>query len=129
MDLLIPFDGGRKPLYRQIYDRLRGSILSGQLEGGKRLPSSRDLADQLDVSRNVVLLAYEQLEAEGYVVGRSGSGTYVSEGFAGRRGTAARRQACIELSRFGAFAATNGANCNFPQRDQQGVVSQFEPCA
>ena len=142
MDLLIPFDGQREPLYRQIYERLRGSILSGQLEGGKRLPSSRDLADQLDVSRNVVMLAYEQLEAEGYVEGRSGSGTYVSAGLAGRRDTTARGHACIELSRFGAFAtarghacielsrfgafaATKGAQFNFPQRGTHGLRYDF----
>src|SRR6185312_2928763 len=74
-----------EPLYRQIYDRLRARILSGELEVGERLASSRDLAKELRVSRNVVLLAYEQLEAEGYICGRSGSGTYVSEGLAGRR--------------------------------------------
>jgi GntR family transcriptional regulator/MocR family aminotransferase len=44
-----------------------------------RLPSTRDLADQLGVSRTVVLLAYDQLLAEGFVAGRSGSGTYVAE--------------------------------------------------
>src|SRR6185437_15350896 len=125
MDLLIPFDGQREPLYRQIYERLRGGILSGQLEGGKRLPSSRDLADQLDVSRNVVMLAYEQLEAEGYVEGRSGSGTYVSAGLAGRRDTTAREHACIELSRFGAFATTQGAQFNFPQRGTHGLRYDF----
>src|SRR6185312_16265793 len=112
-------------LYRQIYDKLRARILSGELEVGERLTSSRDLAKELRVSRNVVLLAYEQLEAEGYVVGRSGSGTYVSEGLAGRRDTATRGHACIELSRFGAFAATQGAQFNFPQRGLHGLNYDF----
>ena len=125
MDLLIPLHDCHEPLYRQIYDKLRERILSGELAGGKRLPSSRDLADQLDVSRNVVLLAYEQLEAEGYVIGRSGSGTYVSDGLAGRRETAARQQACIELSRFGAFAAAKGGSFNFPQRGGRGYRYDF----
>jgi GntR family transcriptional regulator / MocR family aminotransferase len=108
-------DDRRDPLYRQIHDRLRGRILSGELEVGERLPSSRDLADELRVSRNVVLLAYEQLEAEGYIHGRSGSGTYVSEGLAGRRERGSRKRASVELSRFGASAATRGTDLDPPQ--------------
>ncbi len=117
-------DGRPEPLYRQICDGLRGRILSGELAGGRRLPSSRELADQLDVSRNVVLLAYEQLEAEGYVVGRNGSGTYVSGGLAGRH-EASTRQACLELSRFGTFAAAKDGCLNFPQRGLHGVRYDF----
>jgi GntR family transcriptional regulator/MocR family aminotransferase len=117
MDLLIPVDGRQEPLYRQIYRNLRARILSGALDGGKRVPSSRDLADQLNVSRTVVLLAYEQLEAEGYLVGRSGSGTYVSSGLAApKRVRAPRAGARFELSRFGAFAAGRAAQAGFPER-------------
>jgi GntR family transcriptional regulator / MocR family aminotransferase len=111
MDLLIPLEGRREPLYRQIYRSLRTRILSGALDGGKRVPSSRDLADQLNVSRTVVMLAYEQLEAEGYLVGRTGSGTYVSLGLSGKkRAHAPRTQVRFELSRFGAFAAERAAD-------------------
>jgi GntR family transcriptional regulator/MocR family aminotransferase len=78
------------------------------------VPSSRDLADQLNVSRTVVLLAYEQLEAEGYLVGRSGSGTYVSRGLSGgQRVHAPRAQTRFELSRFGTFAAERCAEPEF----------------
>ncbi|PYS93134.1 MAG: PLP-dependent aminotransferase family protein [Acidobacteria bacterium] len=66
------------PLYRQLYDELRTAILSGQLRAGTRLPSTRELAADLRVSRNTVLNAFEQLLAEGYVEGQVGSGTYVS---------------------------------------------------
>jgi GntR family transcriptional regulator / MocR family aminotransferase len=111
MDLLIPLEGRREPLYRQIYRSLRTRILSGALDGGKRVPSSRDLADQLNVSRTVVMLAYEQLEAEGYLVGRTGSGTYVSSGLSGKkRAHVPRTQVRFELSRFGAFAAQRAAD-------------------
>lgn len=68
------------PLTRQIYDHLRSAILQGQLQGRTQLPASRELAANLGVSRNVVLQAYEQLEAEGFLQGRRGSGTYVAEG-------------------------------------------------
>jgi GntR family transcriptional regulator / MocR family aminotransferase len=66
------------PLYRQLYDELRTAILAGQLRAGTRLPSTRELAAELRVSRNTVLNAFEQLLAEGYVEGQVGSGTYVS---------------------------------------------------
>ncbi|HST50421.1 MAG TPA: PLP-dependent aminotransferase family protein [Pyrinomonadaceae bacterium] len=66
------------PLYRQIYDTIRRSILSGGLSSGRQLPASRLLAKQLGVSRMTVVNAYEQLLAEGYLEGRSGAGTFVS---------------------------------------------------
>jgi len=69
---------GRKDLSRQLYQSIRSAILSGQLIGGSRLPPTRGLAQDLSVSRNTVLLAYDQLLAEGYVEGRVGSGTYVA---------------------------------------------------
>ncbi|MDT5270188.1 MAG: GntR family transcriptional regulator / MocR family aminotransferase [Acidobacteriota bacterium] len=66
------------PLYRQLYDTIRRSILSGGLPSGRQLPASRLLAKQLGVSRMTVVNAYEQLLAEGYLEGRRGAGTFVS---------------------------------------------------
>ena len=54
------------------------AILSGQLKASVQLPSTRTLASELGVSRNTVLLAYEQLLAEGYIHGKVGSGTTVA---------------------------------------------------
>ena len=59
---------GAAPRQRQLIQRLKQAILAGQLPAGGKLPSSRTLADELDISRNTVLIAYEQLTAEGYVV-------------------------------------------------------------
>lgn len=67
-----------EPLYRQIYETIRRSILSGGLLPGRQLPASRLLAKQLGVSRMTVLNAYEQLLAEGYIEGKMGAGTFVS---------------------------------------------------
>src|SRR5919199_947070 len=76
---LITLDAkSQTPLYRQLYDCLRGAILTGQLAPGARLQSSREIAAELGVSRNTVVNAYEQLLAEGYLEGQVGSGTYVS---------------------------------------------------
>jgi GntR family transcriptional regulator/MocR family aminotransferase len=65
------------PLYRQVYDGLREAILAGRLRPGERLPATRALAADLGVARNTVILAFEQLRAEGYLVGRRGAGTRV----------------------------------------------------
>ena len=66
------------PIYRQVYETLRQSILSGHLPAKSQMPSTRSLAAQLAVSRMTIVTAYEQLLAEGYIEGRSGSGTYVA---------------------------------------------------
>lgn len=65
-------------LQERIYDGIRGAVLSRKLASGTRLPSSRDLADSMAVSRNTVVLAYDRLAAEGYIELRSGVGTYIS---------------------------------------------------
>ena len=66
------------PLYRQLYERLRSSILSGHLVAGTRLPSTRVLASSLGVSRTTTALAYELLLLEGYIESRVGDGTRVA---------------------------------------------------
>jgi GntR family transcriptional regulator / MocR family aminotransferase len=68
----------RMPLYRQIYDAYRSTIVNGTLRPGQRVPSTRGLAIELGVSRIPVLDAYAQLMAEGYFQSRSGAGTTVS---------------------------------------------------
>lgn len=64
-------------LYRQIYEALRDAIVEGGVAPGTLLPSTRGLAIGLAVSRNTVLRVYEELAAEGLLVGRIGSGTEV----------------------------------------------------
>lgn len=68
------------PLTRQIYQTLKDQITSGKIRAGEALPSTRELAGQLAVSRNTVCEAYEMLLAEGYVFSRQGSPTRVVEG-------------------------------------------------
>src|SRR2546430_6768468 len=75
--MFIKLDGSGT-LSQQIYHALRRAILAGQLAPGTRLPATRALAHELGVSRNTVLLAYDQLLAEGYTVGQTGSGTYIA---------------------------------------------------
>jgi GntR family transcriptional regulator/MocR family aminotransferase len=66
------------PLYQSLYAHIRAAILSGELTRGTKLPSTRALAAELNISRNTVLNAYRQLLAEGYLEGKEGSGTFVA---------------------------------------------------
>jgi GntR family transcriptional regulator/MocR family aminotransferase len=67
-----------RPLQQQLYDQLRNLIVSGRLQPGARMPSTRMLSDQFAVSRITVVLAYERLVAEGYLQTHPASGTFVS---------------------------------------------------
>jgi GntR family transcriptional regulator/MocR family aminotransferase len=66
------------PLHRQLEQELRGAIRLGRLEPDSPLPSTRVLAEQLDLSRGVVVEAYEQLVAEGYLTSLPGGATRVA---------------------------------------------------
>src|ERR1044072_5129172 len=68
----------RAPLYRQLYEGFRDAILERRLRAGQRIPSTRSLARDLQISRLPLLNAYEQLTAEGYLRSRTGSGTFVA---------------------------------------------------
>src|ERR1700692_2201613 len=65
------------PLHRQIYEQWRAGILTGRFRRGERVPSTRELAATLAVSRSTVTESYEQLVAEGYLDASQGSGTFV----------------------------------------------------
>jgi GntR family transcriptional regulator/MocR family aminotransferase len=76
---IIPFDRTSSvPFYQQIYEGVRAAITSGRLIPGQRLPSTRTLADELQISRYPVFSAFDQLLQEGYLDGKVGSGTFVS---------------------------------------------------
>ncbi|MEW9677683.1 PLP-dependent aminotransferase family protein [Lentibacillus sp. L22] len=67
----------RKNLYQQIYERLKEHMMNGRLQANEKLPSKRQLAEQLQVSVNTVTNAYEQLLAEGYIYTKERKGYYV----------------------------------------------------
>jgi GntR family transcriptional regulator / MocR family aminotransferase len=101
-ELLLALDRERaEPLGAQLEHELRAAIRSGRLSPGERLPSSRRLARDLGVSRNLVLDCYLQLQAEGFPIARSGSGTRVAacaaEVAAPRSASAPRRPPRIDF--------------------------------
>ncbi len=68
---------GPGPLHRKLSDSLRSAVRRGLLPAGSRLPSERDLATRLAVSRSTVVTAYDALRGEGLLESRQGSGTRV----------------------------------------------------
>lgn len=100
-------------LSEQLYQSLRQQILDGELQAGEKIPSSRELSAQLKVSRPTVAVCLEQLEQEGYIELKHGSGTYVSpqikrehtDSPARKNGAGGRKkpQAGPILSRYGKF--------------------------
>lgn len=77
VDLHVSLEG-RRDLCGQLYRQVRVAIVDGRLEPGQALPSTRELAHRLALSRNTVAAAYERLVAEGFLAPRAGAGTYVS---------------------------------------------------
>src|SRR5580692_2911830 len=83
MDLFLDPAAGQ-PLAGQLYEQLRGAITGGRLLPGDQLTPSRQLADELGVSRHTVTTAYGRLVAEGYAEGRAGGGSTVASAFPAR---------------------------------------------
>lgn len=77
MEFIIPSDQKGRYLYEQIYEYIKKEIKEGKLQKGERLPSSRSLCASLKLSRSTIQLAYEQLEAEGYIEARPYKGYFV----------------------------------------------------
>jgi GntR family transcriptional regulator / MocR family aminotransferase len=69
----------RRGISNQLFEQVRSAVVSGRLAEGDRLPPTRELAEQLGVSRQTITTVYGQLVAEGYLEGRAGGGTFVCD--------------------------------------------------
>lgn len=67
-----------KPLYEQVLDQIRHAIARGEVELGSKIPSVRDLAQQLKINPNTVMRAYQELERDKLCETRRGQGTFVT---------------------------------------------------
>src|SRR5271168_4110413 len=80
MQLPVLLDRSRPDsLTSQLAEQLRDAIRRRRIAGGTRLPSSRQLSEQLSISRNTVVRAYDALAAEGFVDSRPASGIFASK--------------------------------------------------
>jgi GntR family transcriptional regulator/MocR family aminotransferase len=118
-------------LFRQLYEGIRRAILSGRFAAGMKLPATRLLAAELGVSRNTIVNGYEQLLAEGYLVGRLGSGTYVAPTLPEELlQTHAQHQAARRPLRRGRLVARRGAALAAaprPVAPRVGLPKPFRP--
>lgn len=119
MEIPVELDhGSRLSLQSQLFEQFRRLILGGHLRSGTPVPASRALAEQLGVSRNTVLLAYDRLIAEGYLQTREATGTYVSFELP---------ENCLAAARRGDVkpgAASSAKECHIPFHGQaQAVVN------
>src|SRR5688572_23469466 len=90
--------GSSTPISRQIAEQITALCTSGSLKAGERLPSVRQLAQELTVNQNTVLRVYERLSADGLVEMRHGEGTFVAANALRRKHERQRRQFMDELS-------------------------------
>lgn len=67
------------PIYLQVINKIKQDIVCGKLKAGDKLPSSRDLAIELNINFNTVARVYKELEIEGIVFTKRGLGTFVTE--------------------------------------------------
>ena len=89
-----------RPIYEQLEEKLRRLILSGAIAEGEKLPSVRELAQQLAINPNTIQRAYRELERDGYIVSIPGKGSFAA---AGDTADSGKRQAMLE--RFAELAA------------------------
>ncbi len=78
MNIIIK-NANNEPIYAQIYNQIKSSIINGDLKTGDLLPSIRNLAKELRISVITTKRAYEELERDGYIYSVAGKGSYVAE--------------------------------------------------
>ena len=84
------------PLYLQLMEQVRHGIETGALRAGDQLPTIRKLAEDLVMNPNTVVRAYRELEHEGIIELRHGSGAYVSENVGGRTRVTRKAQGIVQ---------------------------------
>ncbi|HKT26291.1 MAG TPA: GntR family transcriptional regulator [Terriglobales bacterium] len=84
------------PLYVQLMEQIRHGIETGALKAGDQLPTIRKLAEDLVMNPNTVVRAYRELEHEGIIELRHGSGAYVSESVSGRARVTRKAQNVVQ---------------------------------
>jgi GntR family transcriptional regulator len=88
-----------RPVYQQIIDQVKRDIAIGRLGRDEKLPTVRQLAGQLAINPNTIAKAYQQLEREGIITTRPGSGTFVANLDSDLSGSVKKRIICEDLER------------------------------
>jgi GntR family transcriptional regulator len=98
------------PIYLQLMEQIKHAIETGALQAGDQLPTIRKLAEDLVMNPNTVVRAYRELQHEGVIELRHGSGAYISEAVAGQVKVTRKAQAIVQsaLERLMALGLTEG---------------------
>jgi GntR family transcriptional regulator / MocR family aminotransferase len=114
----------RVTLSHWLYEEFRRGILAGRLFPGTRLPATRDLARQYGISRATVVTVFEQLQTEGYLVGRPGAGSRVNT--VPFRNASAKTSPLPKISALpAALRGLPYANAARPLRPYQPALTEF----
>ncbi|MGQ0634148.1 MAG: GntR family transcriptional regulator [Planctomycetaceae bacterium] len=111
---------GREPIYRQLVAQIREGVARGRLKPGERLPSVRELSRKLVVNPNTIARVYTELERDGVLHTRQGSGVFVAEPSSDLTRTARRRKL---LERLDAFL-TEAVYLGFSREDVVSTVAE-----
>ncbi len=116
------------PAYEQIYTFIKDEIMNGHLKAGEALPSSRALAESLQFSRSTILMAYDQLAAEGYIEARPQKGCYVmelEEGFRKNTDSESSRTTADKAEKYRIdFSPVGIETGNFPYNEWRKIAKQ-----
>ena len=119
MQLRISIDGGA-PIYQQIVEQVKRLIAGGRLQPGCDIPPIRVLAEQLRINPNTVARAYLELQREGVIVTRQGSGTVVAES----KPTMPRKEKLKILARSADLLLTDASHLDIPLEDVLALVRE-----
>ncbi len=119
MQLRISIDGGA-PIYQQIVEQVKRLIAGGRLQSGCDIPPIRVLAEQLRINPNTVARAYLELQREGVIVTRQGSGTVVAES----KPTMPRKEKLKILARSADLLLTDASHLDIPLEDVLALVRE-----
>ncbi len=108
------------PFYRQVVDQVAAMIRSRRVAPGERLPSVRELSQQLLVSLITVRRAYADLESAGLIIRRQGQGTFVAEDVESATRAHALREAKAELAR----AITHARQLGLRGKELRGFIDR-----
>jgi GntR family transcriptional regulator len=92
-------NASERAVYLQIIDQVKRDVALGRLARQERLPTVRQLSQQLTINPNTIAKAYRQLEQEGIIVTRAGAGAFIANLDSGLSKTVRRKLICDELER------------------------------
>lgn len=112
---------GNQPIYMQIMDAIRLSVISGEMESGQKIPSVRDLAQNFNVNPNTMQRALSELEREGVLISERTTGRFVTKDI-----SFIREMKMQEAEKAAAEFMAKMAALGFSEKDLAGFFREIE---